>query len=546
MTLRRAVVNLGKAAQKPGVLFVALSRVRHPDDLMLDDNFPDFRQLMRVRRNEAFKQRQLWEKQRHADFSRTIRKHCRDAELFGAQLAWSAEESAVADQLLRSVRTLPNGNASADWLPAARAEMPSVSLAALGAVWERLQSFPHNVEVAEARGALDNMELADARTARGQSVPARAVAVAPTVATAAADATQTLPTIHRSETTLAATKLDVPLGKCARQAHASPDEPRRKTKRAKYAFPAQPTSKTGAPPTAQQLSVPITEQETSNEATREAPAMASGATSNAMQASGGPQAATASLLKRRRVIGPMPADTTEASDTFLRGSEAVPSRARVEDATSSQDAFDPDAWTLDPAAIPDDLRLDARELLTDEHISFLLQCLVPEARSRLTFMPAQTVVLLHGLQDDDVHAARDGRLSDALSNPSIAEVFVPLNTTLMAGLSADTGSHWVLLHLDRSGRNPPTLWDSLPEVSIGGLEVARSFMRRLRTVTGWERVADVPLLQMPYGAQHDGFQCGFFVALAARALAHGAMPQPHLARVAAVARRAFARRRPTP
>jgi len=39
MTLRRAVVNLGKAAQKPGVLFVALSRVRHPDDLMLDDSF---------------------------------------------------------------------------------------------------------------------------------------------------------------------------------------------------------------------------------------------------------------------------------------------------------------------------------------------------------------------------------------------------------------------------------------------------------------------------------------------------------------------------
>ena len=73
-----------------------------------------------------------------------------------------------------------------------------------------------------------------------------------------------------------------------------------------------------------------------------------------------------------------------------------------------------------------------------------------------------------------------------------------------------------------------------------------TFMRRLRTLTGWERVADVPLLQMPYGAQRDGFQCGFFVALAARALAHEAMPQPHLARVAALARRAFARRRSAP
>ena len=224
----------------------------------------------------------------------------------------------------------------------------------------------------------------------------------------------------------------------------------------------------------------------------------------------------------------------------------MPSHGHVEDAASSQHAFDPDAWTLDPAAIPDDLRLAARELLTDDHITFLFQCLVPESPSRCALMPAQAIVLLHGLQDDDMHAARDGRLSDALSDPSIAEVFVPLNTSFRAGLSADAGSHWVLLHLDRDGRHPPTLWDSLPEVSVGGLEVAMTFMRRLRTLTGWERVADVPLLQMPYGAQRDGFQCGFFVALAARALAHGAMPQPHLARVAALARRAFARRRSAP
>ena len=246
------------------------------------------------------------------------------------------------------------------------------------------------------------------------------------------------------------------------------------------------------------------------------------------------------------MIVPVPADKPDASDPILRGPPAAPSRAHVEDATSSQDAFDPEAWTLDPAAIPDDLRLEARELLTDEHITFLLQCLVPETSSRRTLMPAQAVVVLHGLQDDDIQATRDGKLSDALSDPSIAEVIVPLNTTLMAGLAADAGSHWVLLHLNRHGHHPPTLWDSLPQVSVGGLEVAMTFMRRLRAVTGWERVADVPLLQVPYGAQRDGFQCGFFVALAARALAHGALPQPHLARVAAVARRAFARRPPTP
>ena len=193
-------MNLGKAAQKPGVLLVALSRVRHPDDLMLDDNFPDFRQLMRVRRNEAFKQRQLWEKQRHADFSRTIRQHCRDAELFGARLAWSVEEAAVADQLLRTVRALPNGTASADWLPAAAAEMPSVSLDAIGAVWERLQSFPHNVAVAEARGALEQMAHADALRAE-----------------AAPDTPVTLPTVLRRVTPATAAPPDAPLATRTRQ-----------------------------------------------------------------------------------------------------------------------------------------------------------------------------------------------------------------------------------------------------------------------------------------------------------------------------------------
>ena len=40
MTLDKAVVKLGSKAGTPGVAFVALSRVRHPDDLMLDDDFP--------------------------------------------------------------------------------------------------------------------------------------------------------------------------------------------------------------------------------------------------------------------------------------------------------------------------------------------------------------------------------------------------------------------------------------------------------------------------------------------------------------------------
>ena len=40
ITLYKVIVKLGRAVAEPGVLFVALSRVRHPDDLMLDDSVP--------------------------------------------------------------------------------------------------------------------------------------------------------------------------------------------------------------------------------------------------------------------------------------------------------------------------------------------------------------------------------------------------------------------------------------------------------------------------------------------------------------------------
>ena len=184
-------------------------------------------------------------------------------------------------------------------------------------------------------------------------------------------------------------------------------------------------------------------------------------------------------------------------------------------------------------------------MLADEHVAFLLQCLVPKTDVRCTLTPAQAIVLSHRLQDDDVRATRDGRLSDTLSNPSITELFVPLSTTLLGGFAADAGSHWVLLHLDRCNHRPPTLWDSLPVVSTGGVEVARTFMSRLRDVPGWQAVADAPLRQRSYAAQRDGFQCGFFVALAARALAPGALPQPCWAQAAADARRTVAMRQPT-
>ena len=47
MTLAKVIVKLGAAVREPGVLFVALSRVRHPDDLMLDDDFPALFEILK-------------------------------------------------------------------------------------------------------------------------------------------------------------------------------------------------------------------------------------------------------------------------------------------------------------------------------------------------------------------------------------------------------------------------------------------------------------------------------------------------------------------
>ena len=61
LTLSKSVVKLGKAISDPGVLFVALSRVQHPDNLMLDDEFPVFLIILKQARKATFKTRQNWE-----------------------------------------------------------------------------------------------------------------------------------------------------------------------------------------------------------------------------------------------------------------------------------------------------------------------------------------------------------------------------------------------------------------------------------------------------------------------------------------------------
>ena len=100
MTLDKAVVQIGHSASKPGIAFTSLSRVQHPDDLMLDDDFPAMNVLMAQAKTESFQQRQSWERCARVKFSGTIRRYMRDPTLFTPEKTWTEEESLIADQLV--------------------------------------------------------------------------------------------------------------------------------------------------------------------------------------------------------------------------------------------------------------------------------------------------------------------------------------------------------------------------------------------------------------------------------------------------------------
>jgi len=62
MTLDKVVVNLGKAASKPGVAFVALTRASHYYGLALDDTFPAKDVFQRQVTQPTFKKRMAYER----------------------------------------------------------------------------------------------------------------------------------------------------------------------------------------------------------------------------------------------------------------------------------------------------------------------------------------------------------------------------------------------------------------------------------------------------------------------------------------------------
>ena len=77
MTLAKVSVKLSAACAKPGVLFIALTRLRHPDNLLLEDDFPAFSVIRKQVNNPSFAARRRWERRMRVCDSETERRHMR-------------------------------------------------------------------------------------------------------------------------------------------------------------------------------------------------------------------------------------------------------------------------------------------------------------------------------------------------------------------------------------------------------------------------------------------------------------------------------------
>ena len=92
---------MSHACSKPDVLFVALTRVRHPDNLLLDDDFPAYSTIRRQLLHPNFAARQRWERRTLVLFSRTIRRRMRSEEWFSDEVRWDEHTSSIADDIVK-------------------------------------------------------------------------------------------------------------------------------------------------------------------------------------------------------------------------------------------------------------------------------------------------------------------------------------------------------------------------------------------------------------------------------------------------------------
>ncbi len=160
MTLEKVIVSLSQACSKPGVLFVALTRVRHPDCLLLEDDFPAFSTIRKQLHHPSFSARQRWERRMLVLFSRTIRQSMRNELWFSDDVRWSAPMSAVADTILRhwSANTELEGDAFKEHMHSVM-KNDDQFMNIFDTVWSRMQQFPHCFELAAARGQLETLDM---------------------------------------------------------------------------------------------------------------------------------------------------------------------------------------------------------------------------------------------------------------------------------------------------------------------------------------------------------------------------------------------------
>ena len=121
------------------MLFVALTRVRHPDHLLLDDDFPAFSDLRKQVFHPSFAARPAWEKRARVFFARTVRAHMRDPALFSNDNRWTDSDAVLADKLVSFWRV--RRDLDADELAAAFAEDNNgYDDKSVKKVWDRLQT----------------------------------------------------------------------------------------------------------------------------------------------------------------------------------------------------------------------------------------------------------------------------------------------------------------------------------------------------------------------------------------------------------------------
>ena len=158
MTLNKLKVKLGSSVDRPGVLFTSLTRIRHPDTLMLDDNFPSYGHIMKARSHEGFALRQQWERRARVKFSRTIRRHMRDPKVYSEHNVWTAEESTLADAMLEALPST-TGLDITDFPELFLKDHSATPAEEAHRVWSKMQRFPHMFEIHATRDTLHTLKL---------------------------------------------------------------------------------------------------------------------------------------------------------------------------------------------------------------------------------------------------------------------------------------------------------------------------------------------------------------------------------------------------